>query len=347
MNKLGFARRAMLGATAVIALTAAGTAFLGNSKFAYAADTGIKIGYAQNTLGEQFQATKSKIFLEQAQKLGLEVMAINANRKSDAQHNAIMQMVNAGVKGIVVTPVDSKAIIPAIKYANSRNVPVVTVDSTAAGGDIYIAIGASNRDMGAQACDAVGKQLGGAGEVLMLSGDLTDFAGLDRSQGFQDCIKAKFPGITVYEQAANWDSAKAGAGVQTVLTAHPDVKAIYMATDTLYLTPTWAALQRLGKARPVGEDGHIYMVSIDGSPAGLAGLREGRMDLVISQPLTEYGEFAVRYIEAAIKGEKQSVGNGMSGPIVEVNDQLTAVIPSNLVTKENVDDPSLWGNKAN
>lgn len=344
MSRLGILSRRKMARGTLTAALAAVSAYMCAGGLAFAEEGGVKIGYAQNTLGEQFQATESRLFIEQAEKLGLQVMAINPNQKSDAQHNAVMQMVNAGVKGIVINPVDAKAVIPAIKYATSRNIPVVTIDTRAGGGEVYMAVGANNRDMAAQACDAVGKQLGGTGEVLMLSLDLKNSVGLDRAKGFQDCMKEKYPSVTIYEHVADADPAKAGAGAQAVLTAHSDVKAIYMATDTLYLTPTWSALQRLNKAHVAGEAGHIYMVSIDGSPTGLAGIREGRMDLVISQPLNRYGEFAAKYIQAAINGEKQSVGTGISGPITDVDGHLTAYISADLVTKENVDDPALWGN---
>lgn len=71
-------------------------------------------------------------------------------------------------------------------------------------------------------------------------------------------------------------------------------------------------------------------MAVDGTPLALQRIRSGEQDATVNQDPFEMGALAVRSAVAAIKGE-------------EVPAQQ--LLPPTLVTKENVDDPSLWGNR--
>ncbi|UKA55214.1 sugar ABC transporter substrate-binding protein [Arthrobacter sp. FW305-BF8] len=344
MNRLKTLRRiALLASGAVLSVTA----ITGCGNNASGTNDGEKVvGYSQVSLSEPFQVTLSNLFLQNAKDIGLKTVENNANQDSQKQFSGIQSMIQAGAKGLVINAVDAKSVVPAIGYANGRNIPVVAIDSAPAGGDVYMVIQADNTDMAAKACKALGEGIGGQGEVLMINGSLKNSSGIQRQQGFLNCMKQSFPNVTLYDEVANWDPAKAASIAQTVLTAHPKIKAIYLATDTLYLTPVWSVLERLGMAHPAGESGHIFMASIDGSPTGLAGIRAGHLDVSISQPLDRYAEFGAKYIQAALDGQKQEPGETDHGPVKEVDGLLVNFIPSDIVTKDNVEESTLWGNLA-
>ena len=288
----------------------------------------------------------SHLFIKYAQTNDLDVTASNANSSSATQYTGIVSLIQGGAKALVVNPVDAKAIVPAVKYANAHHVPVVSIDDAPAGGDVYMVVQADNEAMAAKDCMAVGSALHGSGQVLMLDGDLSQSNGLQRAVGFTNCMKQNFPKITVFQQAANWSPTLAASETQTVMTQHPDIKAIYMATDTIYWTPVWGVLKRLGKAKLVGQPGHIFMASIDGSPTGLAAIKAHELDFMVSQPLNLYALWGAKYAAAALKGVKQSPGMTSHGPVKYVNGILENLVPSTSVTIENVSDPSLWGNEA-
>ncbi|KRF22396.1 hypothetical protein ASG91_19010 [Phycicoccus sp. Soil802] len=304
------------------------------------------IGYSQLSLSEPFQVTLSKLFLKDAEGQGLKVIQNNANQDSQKQFTGMQSMVQAGAKGLVINVVDTKAIIPAIEFANKKNIPVVAIDSAPAGGEVYMLVQADNVDMAARACKELGTSIGGKGEVLMINGSLKNSSGLQRQQGFANCMKQDYPNVKLYNEVADWDSAKAASIAQTVLTAHPDINGIYLATDTLYLTPVWSVLGRLGKAHPAGQPGHIFTASIDGSPTGLQGIKDGKLDVSISQPLDKYAKYGAAYIKDALAGVKQKEGDTDHGPVKNVNGLFTNFVPSDTVTKDNVGDPNLWGNLA-
>ena len=103
---------------------------------------------------------------------------------------------------------------------------------------------------------------------------------------------------------------------------------------------------KLAKASPVGEPGHIYLVSIDGTPYALEQVRQGLLDATISQPLNLYVKYGLQYLQDAVAGETFEVGETDHDSRVEdFNGNLMDLLPAPIVTAENVDDDSLWGNQ--
>ena len=86
---------------------------------------------------------------------------------------------------------------------------------------------AFERILGDEICDAIGEKVK-SGKVVQIMGDLASVNGRDRSEAFRDCMKSKYPGITVLEIPAEWKADKASSGLDNMLTANPDIKGVYM-----------------------------------------------------------------------------------------------------------------------
>jgi simple sugar transport system substrate-binding protein/ribose transport system substrate-binding protein len=90
-------------------------------------------------------------------------------------------------------------------------------------------------------------------------------------------------------------------------------------------------------------------VSNDGVPFEMKDIKDGVLDATVSQPATLYAKYAVSYSRDALMGKKYAKGQQAAsgaGPLVTVGSNLEDPIKAPLVTKDNVDDPSLWGNQA-
>ena len=234
----------------------------------------------------------------------------------------------------------------AVASANAANIPVVTVDTAANGGKIYMNVRADNVAMGKSACEEIGKLTGDSGTVLELQGDLGTSSGADRHQGFADCMAASFPNVEIIAKPTDWKSAQAADQAQTVLST-TDVNAVFLASDAVMLDSVSNQMQNLSKWVPTGQDGHIGLVTIDGGANALAGIRGGQVDAVISQPINDYATFGVQYLQDAIAGKTQQAGpTDHNSQIVEYKGNLADLLPSPVVTTANVDDPDLWGNAA-
>ena len=305
------------------------------------------VGYSTEFLSDPFQAVLAKQFVAAATKIGVSTLSpASANNQASQQDTDIRNLITAGAKGIVVVPGDSAAIVPTIQFANSKNVPVVSLDVGPNSGKVAMIVRTDNVGMGAAQCESIGDALRGKGKVLELQGALTNINGKDRAAGFEDCMKTKYPGITVLAKPTNWDSAKAADATQTVLNATPDLDGIVMASDSVMLTSVLAVLKKAGKTTPAGQPGHIVVTTIDGTPAALEAIRSGDVDAVVSQPLDAYASLAAQYIQQAMSGKTFTAGpTDHNSTIVPVNGNLQDQLEAPVVTKANVDDKTLWGNQ--
>lgn len=333
-------RRGRLASVAAAALLMA----IAGSGASYAA--GETIGYSSPFLFSQFQVILQDQTSKEAEAAGLKMLEpTNADGDSGKQITDVRSLVGAGAQGLVVVANDSKAIIPALDFAAEQKVPVVSIDIGPDGGNLYAIVRADNIGMGWIACEAMAKAIGDAGKVLSLQGAQTSINGRERTQGFHDCITQDHPNIELIERPTDWDATKQAAALQTVLAANPDLKGVFQQSDYA-LSPTLNVLKQAGRDAKVGEEGHIYNISIDASPQALELIRNGELDAGISQPLDLYAKYGVQYLVDALAGEELALGKTDHGSeVVEFNGNKMDLLPAVLVTKENVDDPNLWGNQ--
>ncbi len=305
-----------------------------------------KIGYSSPFLTDPGQVVQVNFATAAAEKDGVTLLPpTNANGDAAKQITDIRNLVSAGAQAIVVGATDSQAIVPAVDFANSRNVPVVATDIPPNGGKLFMIVRADNLEMGDKICKAMGEKLSGKGTVLSLMGDQANAAGRDRTLGFNECLKANYPGIELIEQPTYWKPERATALAQTFVTATPDLSAIYMQSDSIMLSGVMSVLRNAGRLHKAGEEGHIYLASIDGTPRALQGIRDGYMDIVVSQPLDLYAQYSVHYAKAALEGKTFTEGPTDHGSVIKKEgDNLRDVLPSTVVTSENASDPNLWGN---
>jgi len=266
---------------------------------------------------------------EFAKQLGLTLKTTNSQNDVAKLTANAQTFVSQGVKGIAMAPQDTSAIAPTLQQMAAKKIPVVTVDTRPDTGNVYMVVRADNRAYGEKACQFLGAKLGGKGGVVMLEGDLASINGRDRTEAFNSCMKQNFPGIRVYGEATNWDGATASQKLQTDLTAHPDVKGIYM-ESSFALAGTLQVLKQRKLLVDPKNPKHVFVVSNDGIPQELKDIAAGQIDATVSQPADQYAKYALFYLKAAL--EKKTFQPGKTdhdSTIVQVRpglleDQLSA-----------------------
>jgi ribose transport system substrate-binding protein len=340
-----------LAGVAVLAIAAnavAGGSVTRSARATQAKDVQITIGYASPFLFDVGQVViRNAIDAAVAKAPSLKLLQpTNANNDAGQQVTDVHNLINAGAKGLIIGPVDTKAIIPALGFASSKHVPVVTTDKGPSGGKVFMIVRADNLLMGKLDCEAVGKAIGGTGKVISLDGAQSDLNGHDRTSGFVDCMKKQFPNVQVIQELTNWVAATGADALQTALTANPDTKAIYLQSDSVFLAGTLAVLHRLHKDATAGHSGHIFLATIDGTPQAIAAIRKHQVDVLVSQPLTDYGKWGVWYLQQALAGKTFKAGPTTHGShIITFQGNLMDLLPSPVVTLANANDPKLWGNQ--
>lgn len=338
------ARRSILRAAVPAAFAAACVASLAMSSVAHAADTA-KVGLGLPLLTSPFWESYNNYLPKYAKQMGIDILApVNSNNDPAQQITDMNNMVNLGAKGIVVGPIDSAAISRALDSAAAKDVKVVAVDVAPTQGKVAMVVRADNRAYGTNACKYIGEHVK-SGKVVQIMGDLASVNGRDRSEAFRACLK-NYPNLSLLEIPAAWKGDVAATALDSLLTANPDVKAIYMQAGGVYLSPTLQTLRRKQMLFPVGNAKHIVIVSNDGIPQEYDAIRRGDIDATISQPADLYAKYGLYYIKAALEGKTFKPGpTDHDSTIVQLSPGvLEDQLPAPLVTKTNVDDKNLWGN---
>ncbi len=308
----------------------------------------MQLGLSMPTLNTPFFTVLVKEATVQAKAHGGKVVqTTNANRDASQQVNDFRNLIAAGANVILAGVVDRSAIQPALDYAKSQNVPVVIVDDAPAAGDVYAVVKADNEAMAAQAADVLAAKVPKTGKVLEVMGGLTTTNGQDRKTGFDKEFKKKAPGVKVIQQSAEWDGPKSANVMSAVLSGTPQLNGVFLATDTLYYEPVAATLKARGRLTPAGQSGHLPMVAIDGGVESLNAIRKGYLDATVSQPVLDYAKYGVDYLQDALDGKKMKAGATDHDSTVEKNGSyFIDELPAPVVTKKNVDDSTLWGNRS-
>jgi ribose transport system substrate-binding protein len=276
--------------------------------------------------GFEFMVALDQGAQAEAEKLGVEITVLDGQSSTEVQTRQIEDLLVSGVDAIIISPANSEEIVPAVRRANEANVPVVAVDGVVGeGAEVVSYAGFDNAASGATAAEYLAG-LGNITKVLELQGALGAYHAQKRGGGFNEAATGAFE---VLSRPAEWLAENAQAITADVLTANPEVNGIFTHNDEM-IRGVLAGLRQIGRDTKVGEEGHVVIVGIDGTPLALQRIRDGEQDATVNQDPFEMGALAVRSAVAAINGETV---------------EPQQLLPATLVTKENVDEPSLWGNR--
>src|SRR6266849_4306738 len=269
-----------------------------------------------------------------------------ANNDAAKQSTDIRTLIQEGAQALIVNPVDSAAIAPALDFAASKNIPVTSVDVAPSSGHVFMIIRADNVAYGQNSCKFIATHASSnSGHIAILEGDLASLNGQDRSNGCKQEIQQNYPNLKVVEYPTKWDTPTAVNYAKTALSTYSDLRGIYVewsAPEDGIL----AAEQATGKFTKVGSSSHIVLIGNDGVPHEHALIRAGQLDATISQPANSYAQYAVFYARAALEGKTYSAGQTTdhSSTLVNLQGNLEDALPAPVVDSTNVNDPNLWGN---
>jgi len=257
------------------------------------------IGFVVKALENPFWITLDNFGKDTAKKLGVNLAAYSAGGESKIENEVrIMEdLISQRVDAIVVAPVDSQGIIPAVQDANAAGIPVITVDTASDGGKIANHVATNNILGGELAGLFTVKTLGGKGKVAMLEGVTGQQVARDRKTGFHNIVD-KNPDIKVVaSQPANWDKALGVNVTENILTANPDLELIYAANDQM-------ALGAIEAVEAAGRQGKVKVVGYDGVQEALEAVKAGRMAATIRQNPETMGVLGIAEAVHLLNGEQ-------------------------------------------
>lgn len=252
-----------------------------NTKVTKKAKKDVKVGMSLSTLSNPFFVNLKQGVDQVAKENGTKVQTFDAQNDSAKQNNQISDLVTKKVDVIIVNPVDSDAIVPAVKKANNAGIPVIACDRGSNGGKLLTTVASDNVLAGKMAGQYLEKLVGKNAKVAELEGTPGADAAVQRGKGFEKEIKGNLNLVT--KQSANFDRAKGLSTMQNILQAHSDIKGIFAQNDEM----------ALGAVKAV-KDADIKIVSIDGTPDGLAAVKKGTIDGIVAQEPKQEGKLALQ-----------------------------------------------------
>jgi ribose transport system substrate-binding protein len=243
---------------------------------------GAKVGFSQSEPDTAaFRAAETQSIKDEAARIGVgQLLVTNANAQLTKQISDIQDLLNQGVQLLIVAPVNSDGLDPALEAAKAKGVPVLTIDRkvTNTSCQDYLAfIGSDFEDQGKRAADALAEATDSKANVAILLGSSGNNVTDQRTSGFKDQVAAKYPDIKVVaEQTGDFDRSKGQSVAEQLLQANPDIDAIYAENDEMGLGAVQAVL---GAGKQPGTD--VKIVSIDGTRNAVQAIVDGQYNAVI------------------------------------------------------------------
>jgi ribose transport system substrate-binding protein len=156
--------------------------------------------------------------------------------KPDSIPEQLSQVEDAIVKkpsALLFTPVDYKALVPAIEKVNAAGIPVTGLTDKLAGGQVVSFIGAEDYRLGLETGQSLLKAMGGKGNVVALEGVKGAISNTDRMKGFTDALK-EFPNVKLLtSQPANYQRLQALQVMENIMQSHPQIDGVFAANDAM------------------------------------------------------------------------------------------------------------------
>ena len=224
----------------------------------------LKIGMTFQELNNPYFVSMQEALNTAAKSLGAQVFISDAAHDPAKQISDVEDMLQKGIKILLVNPTDSAGIQGAIEAAHKAGVVVVAIDANA-NGPVDSFVGSKNKDAGYQSCKYLGESMGGQGEVAILDG-IPVVPILERVTGCKEAL-ATFSGIKLVDvQNGKQERAVALATAENLIQAHPNLKGIFSVNDGGSMGAL-AAIEGSGKT--------IKLTSVDGAPEAIAAIKKG------------------------------------------------------------------------
>ncbi|MFM2089746.1 MAG: hypothetical protein RLZZ127_235 [Planctomycetota bacterium] len=235
------------------------------------------------------------------------------------QIEVVETLAASGVAGIVLAPLDDRALVAPVEAAVQAGLPVVVIDSALRSERIRSFVATDNREGGRTAGRHLAGLLGGKGQVLMLRYMEGSASTLEREAGFLEAMQA-FPEITLVSQ-----DQYAGPTRDTALTASQNLLTRFGSRIQGVFTPNESSTAGMNLALVQEGLTSVRHVGFDASPALVDALRAGTLHGTVVQDPQRMGYLGVKHCVAAVRGETVAA---------KVDTPVRLVTPTNLTEPE-------------
>lgn len=258
-----------------------------------------------------------------SRELGVEIVWKGPLKEDDLkqQIDLVQSFTAQGVSGIVLAPLNDKALVGSVKSAKDAKIPVVVFDSDLASEDHVSFVATDNRAAGKLGCEHLAKQVKDKGGAIVLRYQEGSASTNHREEGCLDALKAANVKILSDNQYGGATTESAHKASESLLLAQGAADGKVAGVFTPNESTTFGMLRAIEKANLAGK---LSFVGFDASDKLVAGVESGGIEGLVLQDPFNMGYLAVKTMVQHLKGEKveKRIDTG-----------------SKLVTKANMNEP--------
>ena len=249
--------------------------------------SGNVIGFSVSTLNNPFFVTLTEGAKKAASEKNVELVVVDAGDDAAKQTSDIEDLVSRNVGVLIVNPVDSDAVAPAVKSAMSKGIKVIAVDRGVNGVDVDCQIASDNVAGARMATEYLMELVGEGAKVAELQGVPGASAAIDRGEGFHQVADKSLQ--VAASQTANFNRAEGMTVMENILQSDGTIKGVFAHNDEM-------ALGAVEAVAASGKD--IKIVGFDATDDAQKAVKDGKMAATGAQKPDKMGETA---IETAVK----------------------------------------------
>lgn len=284
-----------------------------------------KIAVIISTLNNPWFVVLGETARARAMELGYDATIFDSQNDTAREAANFENVIAGGYKAILFNPTDANGSIANVLKARAAGIPVFCMDREINSTNAATAQMLSDSYAG---CVKLGqyfvKTVGKEGEYAELLGIVGDNNTWNRSKGFHSVVD-RYPGLKmVAQQSAEFDRAKGLEVMESILQAHPDIKAVFCGNDAMAL----GACQALLTANKAGQ---VKVFGFDGADDAVKLIAEGKMAATGMQFPKMMARQSAEFADEYIKGRRDF--------------PQKVPVPVELVTRDNVDKYGDYGKK--
>lgn len=252
------------------------------------------VGLIVSTLNNPFFVDLKNGVEEEANKLGINLVILDSQNDPAKELANMENLLIQKPKAILINPTDSSAVVNAIRLANNKNIPVITLDRGSEAGKIATHVASDNVAGGKMAGDYIIEQLNNTGKVVELEGIAGTSAARDRGKGFNDALAGSNIKV-VAKQVADFDRIKGLSVMENILQAQTEIDAVFAHNDEMAL----GALKAIEASNR-----EILVVGFDATADAVKSVDEGKMAATVAQQPMMIGSLGLNAAVKIMNGEE-------------------------------------------
>ena len=228
--------------------------------------------------------------VKKAKEEGRDLIVVDAGDDAAKQTSDIEDLISKNISVLIVNPVDSDAVAPAVKDAIAKGIKVISLDRAVNGVDVDCSIASDNVEGARMATEYLVSLVGKDAKVVELEGTSGSSATIDRGTGFHKVADEQLN--VVSSQTANFNRSEGMTVMENMLQSNSDIKGVFAHNDEM----------ALGAVEAIGNK-DIVVVGFDSTDDALAAIKKGKMAATVAQKPDLMGATAVETAIKIINGE--------------------------------------------